>query len=74
MVIIRGYGDIGYPWICTFYQEAAERDAVTVIEEFLQTLPDKERERYEFQVRTEDDLRHLQTTQKPKSTVASMTQ
>lgn len=62
VVMIRGYGDWGYPAVCTYRTKAYEDEAIGVIEAYLDSLPADSgyvRERYEFEIRTEDDERHL---------------
>lgn len=58
-VIIRGYGYICDPCICTFYVKTEESRAIEVIEKYLDIQTDCERERYHFEVRTADDRRSL---------------
>ena len=58
-VLIRGYGDIGYPTICTYQVRAREAEAIAIIEEYLRTQTECKPERYLFEIRTEDDSRHL---------------
>ena len=62
VVMIRGYGDIAYPTICTYQVKVYEDEAIGVIEQYLDSLPEDgeyRRERYTFEVRTGDDKRHL---------------
>lgn len=58
-VIIRGYGDIAYPCICTFYKEVKESEAISVIENYLEVQTECKKERYDFEVRTADDKTSL---------------
>ena len=62
VVMIRGYGDWGYPAMCTYQVKAYEDEAIGVIEAYLDSLPADSgyrRDRYGFEVRTENDGRHL---------------
>lgn len=62
IVMIRGYGDCSYPAICTYQSKAYEEEAIDVIEQYLDSLQEGgeyHRDRYTFEVRTEDDERHL---------------
>lgn len=62
IVMIRGYGDWSYPTICTYQTKAYEDEAIGVIEQYLDSLQEGgeyRRERYTFEVRTEDDGHHL---------------
>ncbi len=62
IVMIRGYGDWGYPAMCTYQVKAYEDEVIRVIEAYLDSLPadsDLRRDRYPFEIRTEDDGRHL---------------
>jgi len=62
IVMVRGYGDIAYPTICTYLVKTYEDEAIEIIERYLDSLPEGgeyRRERYSFEIRTEDDSRHL---------------
>lgn len=59
MVMIRGFGDCSSPNICTFQVKTEADNAINVIENFLDSQTEYRRESYDFEVRTEDDSKHL---------------
>ena len=59
IVLIRGYGDYSYPNICTYRVLARSDQAIAVIEHYLSQQDVYRKDTYDFQIRTEDDSRHL---------------
>lgn len=62
VVVIRGYGYCDYPTMCSYQTKAYEDEAIKVIEQYLDSLPtggELRRDRYDFEIRTGDDGRHL---------------
>ena len=59
LVIIRGYGDYSHPTICTYYEKAKESEAINIIEDYLNIQTEYKKQCYDFEIRTEDDTKHL---------------